>query len=407
MNNFYIKISVIIPVYNVEKYLSECITSVVNQTMHEIEIICINDGSTDNSLSILEDFAQKDNRIIIINQENKGLSGARNSGLKIAKGEYILFLDSDDSVESDICQKTYEKAIADNSDMVIFSVNVFDEKTSNKNDAYLSLNIFPKNLKNRVFNYTDCKDFFFRIMVTAWSKLYKKELLEKNNIKFIEGLMYEDNPFWIECFLSAKRISIVDEALINYRTKSITSISPTQNDEKKMDVFMIFSEIEKILKGASLYDEFRQAFEFHKKSTFIYWLAKIRDKRIKKKYLSKMKKQYFEFNFYPYNILWQNFRFKKKIEKRIKNNRVVIWGINDFIYRNIPENSPYITGLTDYDFNIESDINSNYEKIKIEDLKKYQFDFVLAISQSYYKYELSVKNILNENGYDIDVKTIS
>ena len=113
------KVSVIIPVYNVEKYLSECLDSVVNQTLKDIEIICVNDGSPDGSAAILEEYAQKDNRIKVITQENRGLSEARNSGLKIASGEYIAFLDSDDYIDLKFFEQLYKRGIESNSDVVV------------------------------------------------------------------------------------------------------------------------------------------------------------------------------------------------------------------------------------------------------------------------------------------------
>ncbi|MBR3628081.1 MAG: glycosyltransferase family 2 protein [Elusimicrobia bacterium] len=112
------KISVIVPTYNVEKYLSQCLDSILNQTFKDFECICINDGSTDNSLSILQKYASKDNRIKIINQENKGLSGARNAALKIVTGKYITFVDSDDFVSSDYLEKLINLAEKENSDIV-------------------------------------------------------------------------------------------------------------------------------------------------------------------------------------------------------------------------------------------------------------------------------------------------
>ena len=113
------KVSVIIPVYNVEKYLSECLDSVVNQTLKDIEIICVNDGSPDGSAEILEEYAQKDNRIKVITQENRGVSEARNSGLKIASGEYIAFLDSDDYIDLKFFEQLYKRGIESNSDVVV------------------------------------------------------------------------------------------------------------------------------------------------------------------------------------------------------------------------------------------------------------------------------------------------
>ena len=112
-----IKVSIIVPVYNVEKYLRQCLDSLINQTLQEIEIICVDDGSTDNSSNILSDYAQKDSRIIVHRQENQGLANARNAGLKLANGEYIGFLDSDDFVDIDFFEKLYQAASSDNADI--------------------------------------------------------------------------------------------------------------------------------------------------------------------------------------------------------------------------------------------------------------------------------------------------
>ena len=110
-------VSVIVPVYNVEKYLEECLDSIINQTLEDIEIICVNDGSTDNSLKILKKYAKKDNRIKIINQKNCGLGCARNSGLNQSQGDYIFFLDSDDYLNPNILEKLYPKALESHSEI--------------------------------------------------------------------------------------------------------------------------------------------------------------------------------------------------------------------------------------------------------------------------------------------------
>ena len=125
------KISIIIPVYNVEKYLRECLNSVVNQTMRDIEIICVNDGSTDGSLDILKEYAKKDDRIIVINQTNGFVESARNNGLKIAKGEYIQFVDSDDYLELNACETAYKYALLYNADVVVFGYKNFPEQVGN------------------------------------------------------------------------------------------------------------------------------------------------------------------------------------------------------------------------------------------------------------------------------------
>ena len=182
------KISVIIPVYNVEKYLAECLTSVVNQTFKDIEIICVNDGSTDNSPKILEEFAQKDSRIKIINQENQGMSCARNAGLAVATGEYITFVDSDDYISTDL--------YADMQKYLPAELICFNAK------------IFPMSEKYRALqNYIQCKfegeqpiteKIIKQTNIHIWNKIFKTSVIRENNIKFPDGLYFEDFPFMFE-----------------------------------------------------------------------------------------------------------------------------------------------------------------------------------------------------------------
>ena len=144
-----ISLSIIVPVYNVENYLIRCLDSLVNQTLKEIEIICINDGSKDNSLNILEEYAKKDSRIIILNQENAGLSAARNAGMEIAKGEYIGFVDSDDWVDLDFFEKLYIAAKNNDCDIAVADF-IREHPTKKKKDLILQKKKFLKNLKTNI-----------------------------------------------------------------------------------------------------------------------------------------------------------------------------------------------------------------------------------------------------------------
>ena len=202
------KISVIIPVYNVEKYLRECLTSVVNQTFKDIEIICINDGSTDSSPAILEEFAQKDIRIKIINQENQGMSCARNAGLEIATGEYISFVDSDDYISTEL--------YADMQKHLPIELICFNAK------------VFPMSAKfESLQEYINCKfegeqpiteKLIPKVNVHLWNKLFKTSIIKENNIKFPEGLYFEDFPFVVEYLLSINKAEfITNKAYYFYR----------------------------------------------------------------------------------------------------------------------------------------------------------------------------------------------
>jgi len=201
-----IKVSFIVPVYNTGKYLMSCLASLVRQTLREIEIICIDDGSTDNSREIIQDFAQKDSRVKIILQEHSGTAIARNKGLETAQGEYVHFVDSDDWIVDNCAQITYERAKKDDLDLVCFNVANFDNKTNLvRKDQFYPSSFWPKNCDNLVLTWKNYKNPFLGNFSVA-NKLYKLSFLREKNIKFVENLWFEDHPFHLETLLSSKKI---------------------------------------------------------------------------------------------------------------------------------------------------------------------------------------------------------
>ena len=177
------KISVIIPVYNVEKYIKECLESVVNQTFTDIEIICINDGSTDNSLSILEEYAKKDSRIKIINQQNSGLSATRNNGIKAAQGEFIGFVDSDDYIDLDFYEKLYDAAIKNNCDISCATI-IRKRPNSEKYRVHYTEEKIYTTLEDKLKACSIPKCCY------VWNKIYKTGLIK--DYPFAVGLYFED-----------------------------------------------------------------------------------------------------------------------------------------------------------------------------------------------------------------------
>ena len=293
------KVSVIVPVYNAEKYLKKCLQSLVEQTLSDIEIICINDGSTDNSLSIIEQFAKSDSRIKIITTQNRGQSQARNKGLEIAKGEYTGFLDSDDYADTTMFEKLYTAAKQNDSDVVMCGVYILNEKTGaiTSNDPYFGLKIFEEQKDmgvffNGVFSYEQCRDFLFRICVVPWNKLIKTDFLKKNSIKFAEGLSFEDNIFSLELLLNAGRISLVNEPLPYYRFGSVHSLTYGINDYSKLDLFNVFNKMEVVLRDMGVFEEFGEYFFNHKKNTLLYWYKKLNDSNVKDLYKNRLLKLY-------------------------------------------------------------------------------------------------------------------
>lgn len=257
------KISIIIPVYNVEKYLETCLESVINQTMSELEIICVNDGSTDRSPEILEEFAKNDERIKIINKENGGIASARNKALDHVKGDYIGFVDSDDWIEPHMYETLYKNAEKNDSDMVMCSAHRFDEITRELlyDMPYFTLECFDETFNDTVFNHQTTGNFLFKISVTAWNKIYKTSFLKENDIKFPEGLDFEDNAFFYESYLKANKVSLVRDHLYFYRINRRGSFISSGN-KRFFDIVPMMNLIENILKTTGNNEYLEEFFSF-------------------------------------------------------------------------------------------------------------------------------------------------
>ena len=214
------KISVIIPVYNVEKYLRECIDSIVNQTFKDIEIICINDGSVDSSLQILNEYAAKDKRIIVIDQKNSGAGAARNVGLRRAVGKYIIFFDSDDYMDACMLEHMYNTAEVNNASITICrSKTLFDDTKRIELNKWSLVSEFIGN--NERFEPLKYADKIFQFCVGwPWDKLYLREFVEKNKLFFQNLRQSNDTFFVLYSLVCAEIISICDESLVVHRKHS-------------------------------------------------------------------------------------------------------------------------------------------------------------------------------------------
>ncbi|MDR3253614.1 MAG: glycosyltransferase [Endomicrobium sp.] len=215
------KVSVIVPIYNVGKYVGKCLQNLVNQTLKDIEIICVDDCSTDNSMKIVEHYASQDLRIKIVRHAfNKGLAASRNTGLKEVSSDYIMFCDSDDFCSITMCDKMYNALINSNCEMAICGTNViysygYDYKKSDK--EYFALNYSGI---NKVSDKMTLKT-----NVVSWNKIYKKEIIQKYGISFPDGLLFEDAYFFFCYTRFCKNIYFLNEELYNYlrRKNSIMS----------------------------------------------------------------------------------------------------------------------------------------------------------------------------------------
>ena len=204
------KISIIVPVYNVEKYLPQCLDSLINQTLKDIEIIAVNDGSTDGSLSVLKDYAKKDSRIVIIDKENSGPGACRNIGIEKATGEFIQFVDSDDWIEPETCEVCYQKAIEHNVDMVSFNANQINGEKSHIISYY---NV----TEEKLIQCHDILQKLFKFPFHSWHFLFKKNFLKNKQIKYPKDIfLCEDAIFVLTCWLKSNQVLLLPNVFYNY-----------------------------------------------------------------------------------------------------------------------------------------------------------------------------------------------
>lgn len=247
-------LSIIVPCYNVEKYLAKCLESIINQTYKDLEIICVNDGSSDRSLDIIENFAKKDCRVKVVNQKNQGISVARNEGVRNATGKYISFVDSDDYID----EETYESALKTieetNVDMVCWGAKVELADTSKINSKKINkAEKYHKIKKTGMFK--DLEEVAKNVPYTVWNKLYKKDIILENRIEFPKGKCFEDNEFFLKYLISCKSVYCMGKSYYHYvqRNKSIMN---SKDDMKLLDRLYVFDNVLKYYDSKDKVDTF-------------------------------------------------------------------------------------------------------------------------------------------------------
>ncbi len=306
------KISVIVPVYNVEKYIRKCLESLVKQTLKEIEIIIVDDGSTDNSVQIINEYMQNNENIKYYKKENGGLSDARNYGMQFATGKYIAFLDSDDYIDVTTYEKMYEKAKKEDSDIV---------------ECNFYWNYGRKNKKDIGEIYDNRKQMIEKARVVAWNKLYKKELLEKTKLKFPKGLRYEDVEFFYKLVPNIQTVSFVKEPLIYYvqRKKSIINIQ----NEKNADIFTVLNNVIKYYKEKHIYNDYKEELEY----TYTRILLCSSFKRIAKIKNKDTRKELLNQTWIQLNENFPNWKQNKILNKNLTNKKRYMLSVNRFTFR--------------------------------------------------------------------------
>ena len=398
------KVSVIIPVYNVEQYLTECLDSVINQTVKDIEIICIDDASTDSSLKILQEYAQKDGRLVILkNEVNSGQSVARNKGLVTSKGEYILFVDSDDFIEPNLLEETLK--YANDVDMVFFELKKYDIKQNHtKNDiSLLPTGEFSANeyyLNALLGNYLD---------FGPCTKLYKKDFLIENHIQFPEGIVYEDVLFNFYCMIRATNVYSIGYPFYIYRIRPNSTMTSKIREKNIKDHFFSLYKLSEIYLSGDYSNEMCLVIE-----KFIQRLERDYARMYRKYFLqnqavadiitqdptnrTKLQRTFSNslLGFTDYTLLLNN-----QLSRISKNDSIVVYGAGDIardVISCLDMNDIAITGVavSDASKNRKSLMGnpvralSDYENIKDDCL------VIIAVNSNF---SVEIKAILEERGF--------
>jgi glycosyltransferase involved in cell wall biosynthesis len=267
-----VEISVILPVYNSENYIKECLDSLLSQTFKDIEILCIDDGSTDGSLNILKDIEKTDSRITVITQENMGVAKTRNNGLNLVKGNYVYFMDSDDCLDKNAFKKLHDNITSNRSDFCIMKVIFVNGSEEYKFPAFDIDKEFDKvNFNDFTFTYRDVKSHVLNDLFAPWLKLYSAEFLKSNDdFTFPEIKSYSDAPFHVKTMLNASRISFVPEYLYYYRENDDSLVHSSSNT---INFFRLSDIIEDYLVKNDFIDEFTDEFAAFKIVKLVYYMG--------------------------------------------------------------------------------------------------------------------------------------
>ena len=317
------KVSVIIPVYNAERYLWECLDSLLRQTMTDFEIICVDDGSTDHSYAILQEYAKKDKRFIILQQQNQYAGVARNRGMEVAKGEYYLFLDADDFFEPELLAHTYAYACATEADICVYPVRKYDNVTREFSPMPWTCVTDICQREKTFSRKTNPKEIFQFTSPAPWNKLFCRRFIERHNLHFQNTRSANDLAFVMTALALADRISILDESLLNYRRNVSTTLQATQSKEP-FAFYKALIRLKENLQTLNIYQELEQGYINLAMGTCIYNLGTMYEKEAFIQVYSFLKEK----GFYELDIMdkeqsyffnqWQYSQLKKIIDLSVE-----------------------------------------------------------------------------------------
>ncbi len=311
------KVSVIVPVYNTEKYLRKCLDSLVNQTLDDMEIVLIDDGSTDGSADIMEEYQKEyPDRVVVYHKENGGQGIARNIGISKCRGEYIGFMDSDDYVDLQMYERMYKTGVSNGADLVECQYRY----VQCTNDSEVELNTY-----GHVRKYRGQKDMFIDPLVSPWNKLYKRTVLEESGSLFTEGVIYEDTAFFIKQIPFAEKTAFIEEPFVTHILRGSSTMSV--NKSKRVgDIFVVLRDIIQFYENRGLTEKYKSELEYFCVKILLCSslerISKVKDKVLRRQFLNETKKLLTE-DFDDY----RNNPYMKKGMKSLYMKMVAPWNI--------------------------------------------------------------------------------
>ena len=285
-----VKVSVIMPVYNASDYLEDSINGILNQSLKDLELICVDDGSKDNSLEILNDFAAKDSRVKVYHQENRGGGAARNVALSYATGEYLYCMDADDELDLNALKELYKIATKKDLDFIMFRATNYDVDTGvSQKIRYFRMDAVAEKVGESVFSYRDLGDLIFETSSTPWCKFYNLDFVKRTGAQFAEGLIFHDNIFWWDILLNGERIYFYKKYL--YTRKNHSKSSTGAGDRRYIDSIKISDMIWEIFFRHNLFDEYKTGMGIRKFEKVYHWYPEIQPE-LREMYFQAMKEDY-------------------------------------------------------------------------------------------------------------------
>lgn len=379
------KISVIIPVYNSSKYLKACLDSVFNQTLDDFEVICVNDGSTDDSLNILKSYKKDYDNIEVISTENNGQGFARNQALKMAKGDYIYFLDSDDWININTLKRLYYKSSNEDLDLLFYQSINYLENTKQYHETDLdNFKCLDDHFgEDVIFNHNDTKDFIFEIPVNPVAKLYKRSFLIENDIKFPEGHYFEDNAFFYKVYFKCEKAGFLKEQLYNRRVRE-NSVT-TMLNKSSFDIIEANNNIIKTFINEGQYEKYKKQLTNHTFDNVMYFFNRF-PLELKYKFYEIMRAEFLGFN-----------DKKDDFEEYLNKENLLIHNI-------IVKNKYYVDYLSEYKFETADymifDGNTYYWKDSeeyLENNKKYEISIIIPVYNNEKIIHRTLRSIINQS----------